>query len=97
MADGVAPSWEAFVAEVARLTDATPSQLLPDTRIFRDLDLDSLAVSELGAYLAIEFEDELLLDSKSDDWAELTLAELFARCTTGRTTGSANGESLSTF
>jgi acyl carrier protein len=84
--------WEAFVGEVALVSRATPDQLRRETRLFRDIELDSLSITELGVFLAADFDVLLLLDEPPESWWDMTLGEIYALCERGGDTGQSDLE-----
>ncbi|HTU14216.1 MAG TPA: hypothetical protein VMF31_03390 [Solirubrobacterales bacterium] len=77
--------WESFALEVAAIADVPVSDLGPEIRLVDDLDLDSLALAELAAFIGDSYEvpgglDEILVSA----WNGLTLGQLFERISTSR-------------
>lgn len=72
------PSWAALTDGVAAIAQVPADALAPETRIVGDLNLDSLALTELAVLLVVEFgvDDAVLADDR--DWSAVTLGELHA-------------------
>jgi acyl carrier protein len=70
-------SWEEFVQPIADIARIDASDISPSTRLVADLDLDSLALTEVVVLLIVERGMESLSIGLEDrDWTELTVGEL---------------------
>lgn len=70
--------WQAFVAKVAEIAGVEPSEVTAETRLIDDLDLDSLALTELLVeVISDHYLDDIAAELHERRWEGTTVAGLF--------------------
>ena len=85
-------TFDAFAAEVAAVAEIPSETIGEETRLIGDLNLDSLALTELVVMLIEKF-DMSELGSGLDDraWSKVTVRNLYDEFLTGQPAGMVRG------
>jgi acyl carrier protein len=80
--------WDEFAARVAEATGVDAARVRPETRLVEDLELDSLAITEVVVVLLVDFQlDGLSERLQRSGWQDITAGDVYEELRNGKRGG----------
>jgi acyl carrier protein len=73
-------TWEDFATSIALVGLVSLDAVTPDARLIEDLDLDSLALTEVVVMLMTEYDLGTRTELERREWRGVTVGALYEQC-----------------